>query len=250
VQFTSSGAPANVAPEKVLDFELGIKTLLWHDTLQLNVNAFQSRVRDYQQTTSVFDSATTAIKNDGTLYYQSILGNIPEIMARGVELEGTYFLTKHLSLSAGAVYNHAVYQNWHTATCPNELNVKSSTTVCDNTGRQIVAAPRFTSTVSADYRQPIFRGLEGHVWASNVYRSAQNFDPNLSRYGIQGAYGLTDVGIGIVSPDSRFEVDFLGRNVFNKHYTTSVTVSSTDGSIGYDGIGEPSWFGAEFHVKL
>jgi outer membrane receptor protein involved in Fe transport len=83
-----------------------------------------------------------------------------------------------------------------------------------------------------------------------VYRSAQNFDPNLSRYGIQGAYGLTDVGIGIVSPDSRFEVDFLGRNVFNKHYTTSVTVSSTDGSIGYDGIGEPSWFGAEFHVKL
>ena len=250
VQFTSSGVPANVAPEKVLDFELGIKSLLWHDTLQLNVNAFQSRVRDYQQTTSVFDSATTAIKNDGTLYYQSILGNIPEIMARGVELEGTYFLTKHLSFSAGAVYNHAVYQNWHTATCPNELNVKSSTTVCDNTGRQIVAAPRFTSTVSADYRQPIFRGFEGHVWASNVYRSAQNFDPNLSRYGIQGAYGLTDVGIGIVSPDSRFELDFLGRNVFNKHYTTSVTVSSTDGSIGYDGIGEPSWFGAEFHVKL
>jgi hypothetical protein len=55
---------------------------------------------------------------------------------------------------------------------------------------------------------------------------------------------------GARSPDSRFEVDFLGRNVYNKHYTTSVTVSSTDGSIGYDGIGEPSWFGAEFHVKL
>ena len=249
VQFTSSGAPANVAPEKVLDFELGIKSLLLHDTLQLNANLFQTRVRDYQQTTSVFDPATTALKNDGTLYYQSILGNIPEIMARGVELEGAYFLTRHLSLTYGVVYNHAVYQSWHTATCPNELNVKSSTTVCDNTGRQIVAAPRFTSTIGADYTQVIARGYEAHVWASNVYRSTQNFDNNLSRYGIQGAYGLTDVGFGVISPDGRFELDFLGRNVFNKRYTTSVNVG-TDGSIGYDGIGDPRWVGAQLHFKL
>ena len=249
VQFTSTGAPANVAPEKVLDFELGIKSLLLHDTLQLNANLFQTRVRDYQQTTSVFDPATTALKNDGTLYYQSILGNIPEIMARGAELEGAYFLTRHLSLTYGVVYNHAVYQSWHTATCPSELDVKSSTTVCDNTGRQIVAAPRFTSTVGADYQQAIAHGYQAHVWASNVYRSSQNFDNNLSRYGIQGAYGLTDVGFGVISPDSRFELDFLGRNVFNKHYTTSVNVG-TDGSIGYDGIGDPRWVGAQFHFKL
>jgi iron complex outermembrane receptor protein len=249
VQFGSSGAPANVAPEKVLDFELGVKSLLLHDTLQLNANLFQTRVRNYQQTTSVFDPATTTLKNDGTLYYQSILGNIPEIMARGVELEGAFFLTRHLNLTYGVVYNHAVYQSWHTATCPNELNVKSSTTVCDNTGRQIVAAPRFTSTVGVDYTQAVFRGYQAHVWASDVYRSSQNFDNNLSRYGVQGAYALTDVGVGVISADSRFELDFTGRNVFNKRYTTSVTVGA-DGSIGYDGIGDPRWVGAEFHVKL
>jgi iron complex outermembrane receptor protein len=249
VQFSSSGAPANVTPEKVLDFELGIKSVLLHDTVQLNANLFQTRVRDYQQTTSVFDPATTALKHDGTLYYQSILGNIPEIMARGVELEGALFPTSHLRLTYGMVYNHAVYQSWHTATCPNELNVKSSTTVCDNTGRQIVAAPRFTSTVGVDYTRAVFRGYEAHIWASDVYRSAQNFDNNLSRYGVQGAYALTDVGFGLISADSRFELDFTGRNIFNKRYTTSVTVGA-DGSIGYDGIGDPRWVGAEFHVKL
>src|SRR6202012_3400476 len=113
------------------------------------------------------------------------------------------------------------------------LDVKSSTTVCDNTGRQIVAAPRFTSTVTGDYSQALFRGFQGHVWVSNVYRSQQNFDPNLSRYGVQGSYALTDFGIGIVSPDGRVEVDAVGRNVFDKRYTTSITVGS-DGSIGYD----------------
>ena len=249
VQFTSSGVPANVAPEKVLDLELGVKSLLAHNTLQLNVNAFQTRVRNYQQTTSVFDAATTALKNDGQLYYQSILGNIPEIMARGVELEGTYLANRHLSFNFGLVYNHAVYQDWHTATCPSELNVKSSTTVCDNTDQQIVAAPRFTSTIGAEYRHTLFQGFEGHLWVSNVFRSKQNFDNNLSRYGIQDAYALTDIGIGISSPDSRFELDVAGRNITDKRYTTSVNVNA-NGSIGYDGIGDPRWIGAEIHIKF
>ena len=249
VQFTSTGASANVAPEKVLDFELGIKSLLLNDRLQLDLNAFQTRVRNYQQTTSVFDPATTAIKADGTLYYQSILGNIPEIIARGLEFDSSYQVTHHLNLRLGAVYNHAVYQSWHTATCPNELDVKSSTTVCDNTGRQIVAAPRFTSTATADYQQALLHEFQGHLWVSNVYRSQQNFDPNLSRYGVQGAYALTDVGFGIVSPDGRFELDAVARNIFNKRYTTSANVG-TDGSIGYDGIGDPRWIGAQIHIKL
>jgi iron complex outermembrane receptor protein len=249
VQFTSSGAPANVAPEKTLDFELGIKTRVLNDTLQIDGDLFQTRVRDYQQTTEVFDPATTALKNNGTLYYQSILGNIPEIMARGVEVEGTYLVTRQLSFNYGVVYNHAVYVNWDNATCPNEADVKSSTNTCDNTGRQIVGAPRFTSTVEVDYNQAVFRGYEAHFWAANVYRSQQDFDNNLSRYGIQGAYGLTDAGIGVISPSKHFELDFVGRNVFNKQYTTSVNVNS-NGSIGYDGMGEPRWVGVEMHLKL
>ena len=249
VQFTSSGAPANVAPEKTLDFELGVKSVLLNDTLQVDANLFQTRVRDYQQTTEVFDPATTALKNNGTLYYQSILGNIPEIMARGLELEGTYLLTRSLSLNYGLVYNHAVYADWNDATCPNELDVKSSTTTCDNTGRQIVGAPRFTSTATADYHRIVVNGYEAHLWVANVYRSQQDFDNNLSRYGIQGAYGHTDAGIGIVAPSKKVELDFVGRNIFNKQYTTSVNVNS-NGSIGYDGIGDPRWLGLELHAKL
>jgi iron complex outermembrane receptor protein len=249
VQFGSTGSPLNVAPEKVLDFELGVKSLLLAKRLELNVNLFQTRVRDYQQTTSVFDAATTALKHDGTLYYQSILGNIPEIRARGAELEGLFSITRNLSFTFGATYNNAIYTNWHTATCPAELNVKSSTTVCDNTGKQIVAAPRFTTNAGLDYRQRVHGGFLGHAWASNVFRSQQNFDNNLSRYGIQGAYGITDVGLGVISPSERFELDVVSRNVFNKQYTTSVTLG-TDGSIGYDGIGDPRWVGVVLHAKL
>jgi iron complex outermembrane recepter protein len=249
VQFTSNGVPANVAPEKTLDFELGVKSQLLQDTLQIDLDLFQTRVRDYQQTTALFDPTTTALKNNGTLYYQSILGNIPQILARGVEVEGAWQPIDFLTFSYGVVYNHAVYASWEQATCPNELNVKSSTTTCDNTGRQIVGAPRLTSTVGVDFHQLVGRGFQAHFWAANVYRSQQNFDNNLSRYGVQGAYGLTDGGVGIVGPGKHFELDFVGRNVFNKRYTTSVNVNS-NGSIGYDGMGEPRWVGLELHAKL
>jgi iron complex outermembrane recepter protein len=249
VQFTSSGIPANVAPEKTLDYELGIKTQLFDNRLQLNGDLFQTRVRNYQQTTEVFDSVNTALKNNGTLYYQAILGNIPEIIARGAELEGAWLITRSLTFNYGLVYNHAVYQDWSQATCPNEANVKNSTAFCNNTGRQIVGAPRFIATLTLDYRQLLWGNYEGHVWAANVYRSQQNFDNNLSRYGIQGAYGLTDGGIGIATADHKWELDFVGRNIFNKQYTTSVNVNS-NGSIGYDGIGDPRWVGAELHVRL
>jgi iron complex outermembrane recepter protein len=248
VQFTSAGAPANVAPERTLDFELGLKSRLFHDSLQIDVDLFQTRVRDYQQTTAVFDPAVTALKNNGTLYYQSILGNIPEIMARGVELEGAWQPVESLTFNYGVVYNHAVYARWDQATCPNDLNVKSSTTTCDNTDRQIVGAPRFISTAGIDFHPLVGGGYQAHLWAANVYRSQQNFDNNLSRYGIQGAYGLTDAGIGVVAPGKHLEIDFVGRNVLNKRYTTSVNVNS-NGSIGYDGMGEPRWVGMELHVR-
>ncbi len=249
VQFDSTGKPLNVAPEKVLDFELGLKSLLLRKRLLLNVNLYQTTVRDYQQTTSVFDAATTAIKNDGNLFYTSVLGNIPRIRARGIELEGAFNVTRDLSFTFGATYNDAIYASWHTATCPNELNAKSSTTVCDNTGKQIVAAPKYTTTIGADYQRLLFAGLTGHLWVNNVYRTKQNFDNNLSRYGIQGAYAVTDLGVGIRSPNGKFEVDFVAKNAFDKRYTTSVNVG-TDGSIGYDGIGEPRWVGVVFHAKL
>ncbi len=249
VQFSSTGTPLNVAPEKVLDFELGTKSLLLQKRLQLNVNLFRTTVKDYQQTTSIFDAATTAIQNNGTLYYQSVLGNIPRIRAQGIELEGAFKLTRDLSFTFGATLNDAIYASWHTATCPSELNVKSSTTVCDNTGKQIVAAPKYTTDIGVDYQHLIFRGFTGHAWASNVYRTRQNFDNNLSRYGIQGAYAITDLGLGLLSPSGKVELDFVAKNAFDKKYTTSINVG-TDSSIGYDGIGEPRWVGVVFHVKL
>jgi iron complex outermembrane receptor protein len=249
VQFLSNGTPNDVAPEKVFDLEAGFKSSLLNHALLLNVNLYQTTVKDYQQTTSVFDPTTTALRNDGTLYYQSILGNIPKIRARGVEFDSTWLVNRNLSVNFGGAINHAKYADWHTATCPIELNVSSSTTTCDNTGKQVVAAPKFIGIAGLDYKLALNAGYTGHLWVNNVYRTRQNFDATLSRYGVQKAYSLTDIGFGWIAPQGKFEIDLVAKNAFDKQYTTSINISS-DGQIAYDGIGARRWIGLVLHARI
>lgn len=249
IQFSSTGVQQNVAPEKVRDFELGIKSQLLERRLRVNANLYRTQVRGYQQTTSIFDQATTTLRNDGTLYYASRLGNIPGIRAQGVELDLAWAVTQGVRVTLGGNYNDAIYSDWHTATCPSELNIRVSNVVCDNTGKQIVAAPRLTISAGADLKHSITPSSTGHAWFNTLNRTKQNFDNNLSRYGVQGGYAVTDVGIGLLTHQDRVEIDLVAKNVFDRRYTTSVNVGS-DGSIGYDGIGDPRWVGIVFHARL
>jgi iron complex outermembrane receptor protein len=250
VQFNSDGSPNTVKPEKSLDFELGAKSLLLHKTLMLNVNFFNTRVKDYQQTTSVYDDIVTKQKNDGTLYYTSRLGNIPGLRARGVEIDAAYQASRNLSLTFGGSYNDAKYTDWSTATCPVEMNVTSSTTVCNNTGKQVIAAPKVTATVGIDYLAPVTSRYSGHFWIVNSYRSSQNLTDTLSAYGVQKAYSLTDIGIGLVNRPGKFEVDLVAKNAFDTKYTTSISQYSSTNGVSYDGIGPRRWVGLTLHAKL
>jgi iron complex outermembrane receptor protein len=239
VQFDKNGGPLNVAPEKTLDFELGFKSVLLDKTLLLNVNLYQTTVRDYQATTSIADATITA-------GYRSILGNIPEIRARGVELEGAFAATSRLNFNFGAAYNNAIYTDWHTATCPAEIVA----TICDNTGKQVVGAPKLTGIIGADYRVPLAYGLTGHAFFNTVVRSKQNLEAQLSEYGKQSGYSVTDGGIGISTAKGKTELNLVAKNLFDKEYTTSVNNFSTTGAVGYDGVGPRRYVGIVLRTNL
>jgi iron complex outermembrane receptor protein len=239
VQFDKNGGPLNVAPEKTLDFELGFKSVLLNKTLLLNVNLYQTTVRDYQATTSIVDATQTT-------GYRSILGNIPEIRARGVELEGAFAATPRLNFNFGAAYNNAIYTDWHTATCPAEIVAA----ICDNTGKQVVGAPKLTGIIGADYRVPLAYGLTGHVFFNTVVRSKQNLEAQLSEYGKQSGYSVTDGGIGVSTAKGKTELNLVAKNLFDKEYTTSINNFSNSGAVGYDGVGPRRYVGIVLRTNL
>lgn len=235
IQFNSSdGSTLYVKPEKSLDFELGVKSLFLKKQIMLNVNLYHTTVNDYQATTSVVDPTTST-------GYRSQLGNIPEITAMGVEVDSAYYPTSYLTFTAGGAFNHARYTDWHTATCPTEVTAA----VCDNTGKQVVGAPELTGIFGVDLHKPLgFFGLTGHAWANSVVRSSQNLEAQLSTWGKQDAYQVTDLGIGVFTGQkNKYEVNLITTNVFDTHYTTSVNNFSNTGAVGYDGIGARRYVG-------
>ncbi len=244
VAFDNSGATRNVNPEKTTDFELGVKTQWFAKKLTLDVNLYYTKVRDYQATTSIADATSST-------GYSSVLGNIPGIRARGVEWEGALNAAKGLTLTFAGSYNDAVYTDWSTATCPRSF--PSSVPVCNNTGKQIVGAPRWTVVLGFNFEHQIpGTGVTFTAFANDTYRTAHNLEQLLSPYGWQKAYHLTDVGFGFATriAGHKTELSLIARNLFDVRYTTSVNDFSNNAPVGYDGIGARRYVGLVGRVKL
>lgn len=244
VAFDNNGVRRNVLPEKTTDFELGIKGRFFAKRLSLSANLYYTKVRDYQATTNVADplSATG---------YSSVLGNIPGIRAKGIEVEGSLNLARGLTITFGAAHNDAVYTDWSTATCPRAFPTTVAT--CNNTGKQIVGAPRWTTNVGFDFEQELGNsGISLHVFANDTYRSGHNLEQLLSPYGYQTGYHITDAGIGIITTVGgvRTELSVVGKNLFDTYYTTSINDFSNNAPVGYDGIGSRRYVGVLLRAKF
>lgn len=236
VAFDSSGRPANVEPEKSLNFETGVKSQLWDRRLTLNANLYYTKVRDYQNVTSEADPTSPT-------GYSSRLGNIPGLRAVGTEVDASFQVTERLQITAGGAYNDATYTDWSTATCPRSY--PSSVAVCNNTGKQIVGAPKWTGLFGFDYELPLASGFAAHFFGNHVYRSKHNLEQLLSEYGKQDGYSLTDLGAGVThqTAAARYELNLVSKNVFDTRYTTSVNDFSNSAPVGYDGIGPRRYVG-------
>jgi iron complex outermembrane recepter protein len=236
VAFENNGGLANVKPEKTVNNEVGIKSYLWDRRVTLNLNIYHTTVEDYQNLTSQPDPTSST-------GFSSRLGNIPEIRAVGTEFDALVALTDNLQLTLGGAYNDAIYTDWSTATCPRSF--PATVPVCDNTGKQIVGAPRVTGIIGFDYQLPLAAGFSGHFFGNHVYRSKHNLEQLLSEYGVQRAYSLTDFGAGIKreTDTASYELSLVAKNAFDTRYTTSVNDFSNNAPVGYDGIGARRYVG-------
>lgn len=244
VAFDSNGVRRNVTPEKATDYELGVKGQFFDDALSVSANLYYTKVRDYQSVTSEADPTSAT-------GFSSRLGNIPEIRAQGVELEGNWRISRAFSINFGGAYNDAIYTDWSTATCPREY--PTTTAVCNNTGKQIVGAPKWNAILGFNFEQEIgASGVSLLAFANDTYRSSQNLEQLLSSYGVQKDYHITDAGIGLAKSINgrRTELNVVAKNLFDEKYTTSVNDFSNNAPVGYDGIGPRRYVGVLLRTQL
>jgi iron complex outermembrane recepter protein len=215
-----------VGQEHIDSLEIGIKGSYFDRRLTLNVDAFDTKYHDYQI-------------NSYTIVPGSVSGvlNIDAAGAaetRGVELGSSWRATDYTNLSANAAYVHAIFTDWKNAPCVPYYpdGVTGTTTNCtpssngfvqDMSGRPMPNAPKFKVTLDAQQRIPL-GGLpmEMLVDGNWSYRTSAQMLSDNNPAGVQGAFGIFNLSVGLQSTDGKWTVTAFCNNVFNKLYYQDV----------------------------
>lgn len=239
VQLDNNGHQANVQPENSRDYELGFKSSWLNQSLIFDANLYQTHITDYQSTATVVSAASST-------GYTSLLTNVGGVLMRGLEIDSAWNASSRLHFTLGAAYNDAKYSSYTNATCPVELNVS---TPCNFTGKQVADAPKVSATIGVDYRQPVVNHLVGHVFLNDVFRSRANLSTTLSEYTWQGAYNVTNGGVGFASQDDRIEVDFIAKNLLNTRYAINLGQYSNSAGVA-EFYGDPRYVGLNVKARF
>jgi iron complex outermembrane receptor protein len=237
-----AGVEPEVRPEKVDNFEVGLKTQFLDKRLTVNVAGYWTEIADYQT------AITEQVAN--TVNYRQYIANIPKVRSRGFEADIVYAPTRLISFNASAAYNDATYRDYANAPqAPERLNL---TGLQDLTGATLSGAPKFTYTLGSDIAQPLgnwgSRGIALYGHADYSHRSSFNTSASNSRYAQVPAFGILNARIGLRADDARWDLSVWARNLTDKDYF--LTLSPTNTGVISALVGEPRTVGVTLRTKF
>lgn len=213
-----------IGTERANNLELGFKSTLWDNRLQLNGNLFWTEVHGYQ--TTAYDDANRV----------TYLTNAGAVRSRGLELESTLVPIRGLTLNLNGSYNDVRYLSYKDAPCPPEVSLQAGAPAsCDLSGHQVVGASKYIANVNGEYKWNWNNGLEEYVTASYAYRSKAVGTVEDSDYAQIPGYGLVNLSTGFrgdLGP-GQWDVSLWLKNAFDKTYYTTLW---SEGNGGYSGL--------------
>jgi iron complex outermembrane recepter protein len=249
-QIASNGTTSLVDKERTTGYELGIRSSLLNKTLIVNADVFINDLKNFQTTVNLPDPVATAaylLANPGVSaadgqQYQSLVGNLPWVRVKGLEVDAAYTGLKNLALRLAAAYNDARYWQDTWIAKPSEIDSTAANfqKYYNAKGSVLNNAPKFTLDVGAEYRLPIWDNKVFHTSAN--YKYTGTYHTSASSYDVQKAYGLLDLGVGIGRKDGVFDVNLIAKNALNTSY-------HNDGFSTYT-PSLPRWIGVVFSAKL
>ena len=230
---------AVVRPERNTTWEAGLKTRLFDRRLVFNIDAFHTKVRDFQAT--VVDTGPTQ-----TAALRGYLSNIPEVTVKGIEADVTAILLPGLSARTNVAYSDGEYNDYPAGPCPLELQT-AATTACSLTGRKLASLPPWAITAGIDAARPVGDGAV-FLHVDTVSRRGYNGDPSLSRFTRVGAYNLTNANVGYRFADG-LEIAVFARNLFDADYLQNVTVQAGNSGLILGTPSDPRVIGGTLRLR-
>ncbi|MET0656552.1 MAG: TonB-dependent receptor, partial [Steroidobacteraceae bacterium] len=185
-------------PEKLTSYEIGYKAELLDQRLRFVSAVFHYDYKNLQVQRVLSPQAT------------SVIFNADKATIDGAELEVTAQVTSYLSLSAGATYLDAKYDDFQV----------DDLTQFDASGNDMISAPDLSLQGSVDVTFPVSDALEFVGSTTASYRSKQYFDPENTDFNKQSGYTVVNGRLGVRTDDGKWGFYLFGKNIFDKQYAS------------------------------
>lgn len=249
-----------VTQESVTSYEAGFKLSLADRKVQFNGAAFYYDYNNKQIRGKTVDPIFDVL---------DILVNVPKSKVLGAEAELTVRPARGLTLGGSVTYldSKVRTKNGTHFVGPSAYGRSCGTTAapaqCDFTGSELPFTPKWSYSLSADYRHQIGDGSDFFVGAdlrgqsssvstlngrSIQFRNLLNdrHAPFINLPFVIPGYSVVDARAGYEFGDRHYKVMVWGKNVFNKYYVTNAA-HYLDTTVRF--TGQPATYGITFSVK-
>ena len=231
----ATAAQQPVPSESARNWELGLKGNFLNNRLTVNVAAFDTKFKDYQQNSGGY--------LPGTSTYVTRLSSIGGVQTRGVEMDIAALVTPNFIVNADVAYTKATVTDWPNAPCYNVGGTANGgfNAACvlknpayggqntqDVTGGLMPNAPKWKLGLSGRYDftlpdSPFNLFMSGNLRRRTEVLTNINQDPTLA----SPAVTVVNVGFGFKDKEGKYQLGFFVNNLFDHHYANT----------GYSGLG-------------
>jgi iron complex outermembrane receptor protein len=240
----SDGLLIPYGPERLWNYELGVKTSWFDDRLTVNTSLYYIHYRNMQVRHATLDPETLA--------FRLLVQTADESVIQGAEIEWLAEPHERVLLDGGIALNHGRYREFDDA-IPNPafdpLDTGSDIPpTLGGGGLHLINLPMFEMNVGAQYTHPFsFGDVAARVDYS--FQSRVFYSPNNSDVASQGKYGLLDGRISWRNPDDTLEFAIWGKNLLDRVY-----LQNASDLLGLIGIaagqpGAPRMYGLELTYR-
>lgn len=220
--------------ETVRSYELGLKTRLMQERMQLNFAMFKNEISGMQ------------LSSVDPVSFYSIISNAGEATMQGFELETLFAITEGLTMNFSYGYLDADYESF-------KIRNLATNQIDDLTSVSLFPySPKSSASLGLNYEQNLGFGVlsmrTDWSYSSSFY---VYHDPlNSARTGVDD-YDVVNLRIGIseiaLGGDNELAVSLWGKNILDEEYRINGIPTAT-GAVNY--YGDPATFGLDVSYKF
>jgi iron complex outermembrane receptor protein len=207
-------ALAEIKPEEVNHFEVGVKTSPFNRTI-LNVTLYNTDIKNFQ----------TLVQSPDVSLNRGYLANAEKVRVRGAELDASVTVNKYLSFNGAVSYTDGKYVSFKNAPLPlEETGLKdannNSIYAKDISGGALPGVSKWAGSLGGEISDSgrLFGNVGKFFLALDTYyRSSFSSSASPSKYLVVDSYALLNGRIGFRASEG-LSFYLWGRNILNKDY--------------------------------